>query len=54
MKLRPLVVIPFLLAGAVGANAQTIKPGLWEVTNIKACITKDMIERNAARGSLLS
>jgi Protein of unknown function (DUF3617) len=108
MKLRPLVVIPLLLAGAVGANAQTIKPGLWEVTNkmqsgpggtrdpiaamqdqmakmppeqrrmiqdmmdkkgatmggggpgsmsIKACLTKDMIERNeigAAKGDCTS
>ena len=32
MKLRPLLVIPFLLGSALAANGQTLKPGLWEAS----------------------
>ena len=31
MKLQPLLAIPFLLGSARAANAQTLKPGLWDV-----------------------
>ena len=34
MKLHPLLAIPVLLGSAVAANAQSLKPGLWE-TNSK-------------------
>lgn len=33
MKLRSLFVVPFLLGIALAANAQTLKPGLWEVSS---------------------
>ena len=33
MKRHPLFALPFLLASALAANAQTLKPGLWEVSS---------------------
>lgn len=33
MKLRSLFVVPFLLGIALVAHAQTLKPGLWEVSS---------------------
>ena len=33
MSLRTLPIALFLLAGAAGASAQNMKPGLWEITN---------------------
>ena len=33
MKLCPLLAIPFLLGSALAANAQTLKPGLWEASS---------------------
>ena len=33
MKRHPLFALPFLLASARAANAQTLKPGLWEVSS---------------------
>ena len=33
MKLRPLLAIPLLLGSALAANAQALKPGLWEANS---------------------
>ena len=35
MKLQSLFAVSFLLGSALAANAQTIKPGLWEVSSKK-------------------
>lgn len=42
MLLRTLPIVLILLAGAAEASAQTMKPGLWEITNQVQSGGKDM------------